>query len=358
MNGSTVSASADRAGGPPGSRDLVISVNWIGDAIMAMPALQSFRRLRPDHHIAVLARGAVADLWSLHAAPAHVIRYEGRPGVRHPLYASLQAERFDTAWILPNSFRAAWIPYRAGIANRVGCGGLLRRGLLTERRDIAGSGGKLHQAWEYLRLMVPDLRLKELPVPELVLPPALITSALERFGSWTNPVVGMIPGAARGPAKRWPADHFTALGRRLVRDGYDLALFGGPDDVELARGIAGTIGKGVLDFTGQTGIAEWAALMRRCRLVVCNDSGGMHLAAALGRPVVALYGMTDPARTGPLGNACTVLQESRQRSRTVARHSREAQKSLASIRPEAVYEAATLQLRSAVAGRSFPGARA
>lgn len=340
MNGSTASASAD----PHRARDVVVSVNWIGDAIMAMPALQEYRRRNPRHYLVVYARGVLADLWSLHAAPDRVIRFEGRPDWFHPTYKALRAEKISTAWILPNSFRSAWMMFRAGVPRRVGIAGGLRAPLLTERRAGAPPEQK-HQAWEYLALMAPGHALSQIPAPEIKLPNDAMSAVAEKFPRPAGPVIGMIPGAARGPSKRWPAEHFIELANMLLRDGYAIDLYGGPDDRPLCESIRTAAGGDVRNLAGQTSINEWAVLMNACALIVANDSGGMHLAAALGRPVIALYGMTDPERTGPIGNHCVILQNSRQRSRDVARNSAEAQKSLASIRPETVYDASRSLLR-------------
>lgn len=323
------------------SRELIISVNWIGDAIMAMPALQAYRRLHPDRELVMLARGSIADVWAMNPAIDRVIRYDGRPGFYHGLYASLRARQFTRAWILPNSFRSAWIPFRAGIPVRAGRAGGYRAPLLTERIPV--DDVDKHQAWEYMQLLVPDFEGSVLPAPALRVPAALDGNAIEPA---SGPVIGMIPGAARGPSKRWPAGHFIALARMLVRDGFSLQLFGGPDDRTLCDEIAGSAGPGVANLAGRTTMTEWAALMSRCALVIANDSGGMHLAAALGRPLIALYGITDPAKTGPLGSNTCILQNSRTRSREVARDSAEAQKSLASIQPETVYQAAQTMLPS------------
>jgi len=333
MNGSTASASASR------ERDLVVSVNWIGDAIMAMPAVQEFRRRHPDREVVMLARGAIADVWALSPAIDRVIRYDTRPGFYHPLYRTLRAGNFQRAWILPNSFRSAWIPFRAGIPVRIGCAGGYRAPLLTRRIRI--DAGNRHQAWEYLQLLVPDFSGATIPAPSLKIPSS---DTGKNSDAANRRVIGMIPGAARGPSKRWPADHFVALARMFIRDGYLIQLYGGPDDRALCDGIAGSVGSEIQNLAGRTTMTEWALLMSRCALVVANDSGGMHLAAALGRPVLALYGITDPAKTGPLGRHATVLQNSGRRARDVARDSAEAQKSLASINPETVYQTAQTML--------------
>jgi len=349
MSGSTVSASADAVNPAAGERDLVVSVNWFGDAIMAMPAIQLYRRRYPGRRITMLARGAIADLWALHLVPDHIIRYNHRPSFFDPLFETLRNESFNRAWILPNSFRSAWMVYRARVPVRTGVPGGIRRYLLTEVISEHLPPHQRHQAWEYIHLLTPDAVVDAIPPPELNLTDEVRNQALDKHGPFNIAVVGMIPGAARGPSKRWPESHFCALAKRLVHDGFDIALFGGPDDLELCGRICEAVGRGVTNYAGRTSLSEWAVLMNGCRMVVANDSGGMHLAAALGRPLIALYGFTDPERTGPLGKNCVIMQHSRHRSRDISRNSAEAQKSLAAIRPEAVYESAQALLRSSAA---------
>ncbi|HMP89007.1 MAG TPA: lipopolysaccharide heptosyltransferase II [Kiritimatiellia bacterium] len=343
MSGSIASASADPSTRTV-RRDLVISVNWIGDAIMAMPALQLYRRLHPDRYIAVLARGVIADLWNMHAAPDEVIRYDQRPGFFSPLFDDLRNRYFDQAWILPNSFRSAWMAFRSGIARRSAMAGGWRRPLLNDVPERKVSQNRLHQSWEYIELMARDYKLDQIPRPELAMETSQIHEIQSRMKSWSLPAIGMIPGAARGPSKRWPAGHFEALALKMARDQYHIVLFGGHDDAPICDELVKRIGAQATSLAGRTSLLEWAAMMKSCDLIVANDSGGMHLAAALGVPVVALYGMTDPGRTGPIGDRCTVIQHSRRRSRDIARNSVEAEKSLASIQPEEVYLAVKAML--------------
>ncbi len=335
MNGSTASASAE-----PVARELVVSVNWIGDAIMAMPAVQEALRRRPDLRLTVLARGGLAALWRLFDGPVEVIGYQGRPGLYHPLYHDLRQQRFARAWILPNSFRTAWITLRAGIPVRTGFGRGLQFPLINDRRAVRLSSSRRHQAWEYLDLMDPDPSRTTIPFPRLAVPAADAAAAWTRLGTWSDPVIGLIPGAARGPSKRWPPEHFIAAARRFTAAGYRIALFGGPDDQPVCAAIAAALGSAALDYAGRTNLAEWATLLSACALVVANDSGGMHLAAALDRPVIALYGMTDPERTGPLGRRCRILQRGGPRARDIARDSAEARARLAAITPDEVIAAA------------------
>ncbi|HMO05914.1 MAG TPA: lipopolysaccharide heptosyltransferase II [Kiritimatiellia bacterium] len=335
MSGSTASASAD-----PAARELVVSVNWIGDAIMAIPAVQETLRRRPDLRLSVLARGGLAALWRLFDGPIDVIGYQGRPGLHHPVFNDLRQRRFSRAWILPNSFRTAWIATRAGIPVRTGFGRGLQFPLINDRRGVSSSPDRRHQAWEYLELMDPDPSRAAIPFPRLAVPAAAAAATWTRLGAWSDPVIGMIPGAARGPSKRWPPEHFIATARRFAAAGCRIALFGGPDDQPVCSTIAAALGPAALDYAGRTSLAEWATLLSACALVVANDSGGMHLAAALDRPVVALYGMTDPDRTGPLGRRCTILQRGGPRARDIPRDSTEARARLAAISPDEVIAAA------------------
>ena len=151
--------------------------------------------------------------------------------------------------------------------------------------------------------------------------------------------IGLIPGAARGPSKRWPAEHFSEAGRKLAAlPGVRMAVIGAPGEERLCHSVAAEIGDKAVSLAGHLDFPAWAGVLQRCRAVVANDSGGMHLAAALGTPVVALFGHTDPGRTAPLGTA-RVLQHATTRTRDIVRDSESARLSLASIQPVEVYDA-------------------
>jgi heptosyltransferase-2 len=174
----------------------------------------------------------------------------------------------------------------------------------------------------------------------LSIPDGAAEAAKSRLSEVPRPRIGFLPGAARGPAKRWPSGHFAELGLRLAGDrACSVVLFGTAAEAEACDDIAAAVGTRATNLAGRSTLQEWAALLAECDVVVTNDSGGMHIAAAVGTPVVAVYGMTDPAVTGPLGSRCTVLQEGGERSRDIARDSQEAIERLASIKPERVYDA-------------------
>jgi heptosyltransferase-2 len=327
---------------------LICAPNWIGDSIMSMPAIQCFRRDRPGVHIALLAKSGVAPLWQLHPAPDDVIALP--PGAFGTLRCAfrLRCRSFQQAFILPNSFRSAWIPWLAGVPERIGFRGHFRRLLLTNAMVCPDDIAQRHQAWEYMRLLCPHhAEFASLEEPALRIPPETREALARLLDAARGPYLVLLPGAARGPSKRWPAEHFVALGRKWTAEvGARVVVSGAPDEKHLCEKVAQGIGSGALNLAGRTTLKEWAALLAAAELVVCNDSGGMHLASAVGTPVIALYGITDPAKTGPLGQRALVLQRSPERHRDVPRRSADAAKWLASITPEQVYQEALKMWRA------------
>ena len=335
MTGSPGSASADPAAGAEAV--LVVGVNWIGDAVMSMPALQAWRARRPCARLTMLVKPGLVPLWRMHAAPDEVVAIApGSAGaVRTGL--ALRARRFDIAYVLPHSFRSAWIAAWAGARERVGLAGPAR-GLLGIRvvRPHAGPGRR-HQQYEYLDLLLgPGAGAVPEP-PALRIPAeAAETAARMTAGLPPGPLVAVMPGAARGPSKRWPVERFAEVARRLAAGGCSVVALGAAAEAgDCAAVVAAADGRG-RSLAGRTDIPQWAAVLASCALAVSNDSGGMHLAAAAGTPVVAVFGRTDPERTGPLGPACDVVQAPGARSRDVARDDAEAVRRLGAVTVEAV----------------------
>ena len=333
MPGSIASAS-NSAG-----RVLLVGVNWIGDTVMALPAVQAFRRLHPEAHLSVLVKPGLATLWHLHGAPDEVLTYTEPVGDMVKVAFQLRRARFDRAYVLPHSIRSALLPFWAGVPERLGVPGPGRALMMHQVCPPAEGPGRLHQGFEYADLLVPELRLSLLESPQLVLPAETLAEAQAQLKDLPQPWLAVMPGAARGPAKRWPPAHIAALARRWVdeqRGG--VVLLGGRDDAAVCAEMATALGPAALNLAGQTSLPLWVSLLKTCGAVVANDSGGMHLAAAVGTPGAAVFGLTDPARTGPLGRTIRVVQDPGERRRDIARDSAEAQKRLAAISPERVYE--------------------
>ena len=330
--------------GAGSARILVVSLSWLGDCVMAMPALSAFRRHVPGVHITVLAKPAVADLWLLFPNVDAVIPLKtGFKGMRETVRAVRKAD-LDFAYVLPKSFRSAWIPFLARVPGRRGLRGQFRNWMLTESAALSPEARHGHQQLEIadiLRMAHDDLDQPPfLKVPEEASARARATLAAG------GPVPGagwiaLFPGASRGPSKRWPAERFAEVGRRLVDERHGrILVLGSEADRPVCERVAAEIGSDALNLAGQTDFLALAALLGECRCVVANDSGGMHLAAALGIPLVGIFGMTDPEKTAPVGTRHRLLAaQVVDRSRDIDRDSVEARTALSSIPVDEVYYA-------------------
>ncbi|TAN37980.1 MAG: lipopolysaccharide heptosyltransferase II [Verrucomicrobia bacterium] len=316
---SSASASSER-------RVLVISPGWIGDAIMSMPAVQQFHAAQPDTEITVLAKPNLLPLWEMNPAVQKRLVYAGN-GITA---LAILRGKFSAAYLFPNSTRSALLPWLAAVPERIGLAGHWRRWLLTSVATPPNDSAKQHQAWEYATILSATSSV--LSRPQLVLPAVARDQATQRVAKLKRPLIGLLPGAARGPAKRWPADRFAETAYALhTQTGGSILAMGGASDAESCSVVAAAVGSSALNLAGTTEIPEWAALLGLCDVVICNDSGGMHLATAVGAPVVAIFGITDPARTGPLGTHDRILQHSQTQARAVPRTSAEAAEALATI---------------------------
>ena len=340
-----------------GERILICGVNWIGDSIISMPAIQAFRAAHPSAAITMLVKRKIAPLWKMHRAPDRILCLDpGLMGTRQAIH-HLKAERFEKAYILPNSFRSAFIPFAAQVPERIGFSGHFRQIMLTDIVIPSSRPDRFHQAFEYMDLLVPEQAGAKPPAPSIAPDEEALRAVSARLAPLPRPLIGFLPGAARGPSKRWPPGHFIELGQRLIsEDRCGIAVMGAPGEERLCRNIAKALGTGALNLAGTLSFEEWAAALKQCDLVISNDSGGMHISAALGVPLIALFGVTDPGKTGPLGPQARILQNSLVKNRDVRRDDPEAIKSLASITPGQGYEAALESLSRTSPGRGGPTA--
>jgi heptosyltransferase-2 len=327
------------------ARILIVGVSWLGDGIMAMPALAALRKRVPGAHITMLAKPSVASLWSIFPGVDDVIFLKkGFVGMRDTIRA-VRKGGFDFSYILPKSFRSAWIPFLAGIPGRRGVSGNGRGWMLTERAVLSEAAVCGHQSLEIADVL-------HLPHGDLESPPFLVVSdamrerarnRLKAFqgGAAANQFIAFFPGAAHGPSKRWPAANFVAVGCQLVSEpGCRVLILGSRGDKAVCDEVASGIGDGAVNLAGETDFLELIGLITLCRCVVANDSGGMHLAAGLGVPVIGLFGLTDPSKTAPVGTRQTLLcAEGVSHSRDIDPDSPEARAALASISIDAVLNA-------------------
>lgn len=295
---------------------LIRSTNWIGDAIMTTPAVRTIRENFPAAEITILAYPWVADIF---AGSPHVDlvmlyekkgRHKGLTGMWR-LARELGAQRFDLAILLQNAFSAALLALLAGIPARAGYRRDGRGLLLTHGVTIKKSTRERHQVY-YYQEMLKDLGLVCGPDELfLALPDSADKWAVDFLAAKEGrPVVGLNPGAAYGPAKRWPAERYAGLARRLARElGATLLVFGTSADTEAAAEIGAAAPGQVFDLTGKTTLAQAMALIGLCDAFVTNDSGLMHVAAAQKTPLVAIFGSTDSVATGPFALRVEVVNK-------------------------------------------------
>lgn len=324
-----VSAEAPGRRAPP---VLIVGLNWLGDSLMAMPAIQAFAKAFPEKRRVLLVKPKLAELWALQPAIDETWTCPPTLNGLPQTVARIRQQRFATAFILPNSFRSALLPFLGGVPERVGLRGHYRHYLLTRTIPPPPAARQLHQKHENAAIF--GVRLDENELPRLRWP-ADDSEKAQKILSANQRWAGLIPGAARGKAKRWPAEYFSALGRLLqARHHCGIVLFGSAADQELCGRINSDLGNKTVNLAGRTSLPELAALFARCAAVIGNDSGGVHLAAAAGAAVIVIYGLTAPAKTRPLGRKVVVLQNSSTAARDIPRDSPAAEKCLRKISPE------------------------
>ena len=304
-------------------KTLVVAPNWIGDALMAQPLLTLLRRADPDQTVVALAPRWVAPVLEAMPEVDRVIATDLAHGAlqwraRRAFARTVAAERFDRAFVLPNSFKSALIPWLARVPARIGYRGE-SRWVVVDRR-AAGPDPALSMSARYAALaaMVGVAVDASLPRPALRVDGDRVVEVRRRFGFDAGAsLIALCPGAEYGPAKRWPAAHFASLALRLLAADATthVLLLGGQGDQSIAGEIVEAVRDGaaeqadarVHDLCGRTDLAEAIALIAGCDSVVSNDSGLMHVAAALSRRQVALFGSSDPRHTPPLSSLATTL---------------------------------------------------
>jgi len=306
-------------------RILVRGPNWLGDAVMSEPALRGLQKLFPDAQISLLVKPAVADLFKGHPALTHVLTYESNG--RHMglsgkwmLAGELRRKGFDLAILFQNAFEAAFLAYLASVPRRYGYTTDGRSLLLSDPVAPPDPRTLVHQVHYYWDLLKP-LGLAGVPTaPELVVFPAEEQVMAGRFaqGGLTalDVVVGINPGSTYGGAKRWLPDRFAEVAERLCRtvresrgQQVSVVIFGAKGEERLGQEIAARLSSRSLVLSGTTTIRELMAAVKRCAVLLSNDTGPMHIASAFQVPVVAIFGPTDWRTTSPFGGAHAVVRQ-------------------------------------------------
>ena len=302
------------------SRVMVRATNWLGDAVMSLPAIRAIRGVFPQVHLAVVAKPWVADLYAREKFIDRVIPYTAQTlGDKRAFAARLRRERFDGAILLQNAFDAALMAWMAGIPERIGYRRDGRGFLLTRAIPVPEPGDiPRHERFYYLELLRRAGMLERFPAtPAISLDGAGAArecgaQRLREMGIHMPPV-GISPGAAYGNAKRWLPERFAEVAAQLAM-AYQTAvlLFGSAAERPLCEAVAGPMrvaGIETRNLAGETSLSEFIDLAAACRVFVTNDSGAMHIASALGVPTVAVFGATDDSTTGPTGLNARIVRE-------------------------------------------------
>jgi heptosyltransferase-2 len=308
-------------------RLLVRGTNWVGDAVMVIPALQAIRRRFANAHVTLLVQPWVKDVYGAIDFADEILtyqkpgRHEGWLGVRR-LALELRLRRFEMSILLQNAIEAALVAFWARIPLRIGYARDGRSLFLTHPITIDPAVKEKHQAYYYLGILAGAGLMEARPwdPPGTPLGPISIgitrsdadaaRELLRRCGVGTaETIIGINPGAAYGGAKRWPAERFAAAADALANEfKARIIIFGSPGDVPVAREVAARMAVVPVVLAGRTTLGQLMALIRECDLFVTNDSGPMHLAAALSVPQLAIFGSTSEIATGPLSDRARVIK--------------------------------------------------
>ncbi len=307
-------------------RILIRGTNWVGDAVMSVPAMREIRRCFPESRISLLVRPWVSDVYSGAEFLDEIIAFDrdgshrGLSG-RRRLVAELRAREFDLAILFQNAFEAAFLAWWARIPVRIGYARDGRSLLLSQAVPIDPEVRQFHQVYYYLGLLAgaglveprPWRGLKPMPACDLAVGGSDRTAArslLRKHGIEAGEVlIGLNPGASYGGAKRWLPERFAEVADHLAgKYSARIVLFGSSAELPISKYVAERMARPGVNLAGQTTLGQLMGLIKECALLVTNDSGPMHLAAALGVPQVAIFGSTSDIATGPLNSLAEVVR--------------------------------------------------
>jgi len=302
---------------------LVIAPNWIGDAVSTQPLLANLKVLYPNSKIDILASHWVAPIYRACSEVHEVIeaKFEHKKlqwNIRKQLAKEIEAKNYQACFVLPNSFKSALIPWLANIPFRIGYRGEMRFGLINSALDNPSKVNRPPMVEHYLALS--ELLKDDGSPPFAKLVPRLnvstsatqsVENKLQNANISDDFIYVICPGAEYGPTKRWPTEHFAALAQKLIAENpsIQIVILGSKSDHVLAQEITSQVKQAdkIHNWCGNTSLDEAIALIGMSKAVISNDSGLMHIAAALETPQVAIFGSSDPAHTPPLSNKAKVI---------------------------------------------------
>ncbi len=342
------------------NRILVRGPNWLGDAVMCEPALRGLQKLFPHAQISLLVKSAVADLFAGHPALTRVLTYDvnghhaGLSG-KWVLAGQLRKQGFDVAVLFQNAFEAAFLTFLAGVPRRHGYATDGRSLLLSDPVAVPDRHRLVHQVRYYWDLLKPLGLTGDPSAPELVVFPEEDQAMMGRFAQGglaaSDVVVGINPGSTYGGAKRWLPERFAEVTERLCRtiresreQEVSVVIFGAKGEERLGQEIASHLSSRSLVLSGATTIRELMAAVKRCTVLLTNDTGPMHIAAAFQVPVVAIFGPTDWRTTSPFGSAHAIVRQPVDCAPCLLRECPIDHRCMTRVTVDQVHEAATKQI--------------
>lgn len=291
--------------------------NWVGDVVMATPILTDLRHAFPKASITAMCRYPICELLSVDDSIDELFCFQkpknqfSKRDERRDIIAKIQAGKFDVGILLPNSFSSAWLFWQGNVKRRIGYSFFPRNLLLTDK--VPCPKKKMHQVDLYKELLHPLGLTHSKTAPRLFVTEKEVAISKEllyqRGYKYGAKLIGINPGAAYGSAKCWPLDRFRSLAMDLLKDDVYVVFFGDASQMDLVKKICQDLPDRVINLAGITNIRELICLIRDCSVFVTNDSGPMHIAAAFGTPLIALFGSTDETVTGPYGRNPFVIHK-------------------------------------------------
>ena len=301
-------------------RVVVRGTNWVGDAVMTVPALRALRRVLPDAHITLVIRPGTKGIFSEAEFIDDVLVYD-RKGVLSVIGQVREWKRreFELAVLFQNAFEAALIPFLAGVPLRLGYATESRQALLTHPLPLPDWRSSRHEVFYYLYLVTAleqmlfgrsDVCESE-PDASLQISESRKAGAAELLRTYgvgeAEPVVAICPGSINSRAKRWPSERFAALADRLIESRRKVLLIGSKDELEVSEDVVRRMQNAPVVLTGKTSLDQITAVLDRADLIVTNDTGPAHIGAALGRPTIVIFGPTNPLTTRPFAPEAEIL---------------------------------------------------
>ncbi|MEO8136355.1 MAG: lipopolysaccharide heptosyltransferase II [Betaproteobacteria bacterium] len=297
----------------PSAQILIVAPAWVGDAVISQPLLTLLCRRDGEVAIDVLAPPWVGPVYQRMAEVREVIAApfahgQLALGARRAVARALKARRYDQAIVLPNSLKSALVPWLAGIPLRTGYTGEQRLGLLNDRRTLEKQKlPRLVDRFAALAAGRNETVPAPLPQPQLRVDATNQAAVTQRLGlSLSTAAMALCPGAEYGPAKRWPVAHYAQVARAMLARGWQVWIFGSQKDDEVGAGIAREA-PAAINLCGRTSLTDAIDLLAATDVVLTNDSGLMHVAAAVGCRVVAIFGSSTPLYTPPLSLRATTI---------------------------------------------------